>query len=77
MRRVRRTLPVLAALACAFAGDAAGAAARNTPGVFDYYVLVLSWVPSYCQSEGTGAERPSMRGSAARPLPAAWAVAAI
>ena len=53
MRRVKRTLPVLAALAYVFAGAAAGAAARNTAGVFDYYALVLSWVPSYCQSEGT------------------------
>ena len=53
MRRVKRTLPVLAALAYVFAGAEAGAAARNTAGVFDYYALVLSWVPSYCQSEGT------------------------
>jgi ribonuclease T2 len=25
---------------------------RNTPGEFDYYVLVLSWSPSYCRTEG-------------------------
>jgi ribonuclease T2 len=30
----------------------ARAAARNTPGEFDYYVLVLGWAPSYCLSEG-------------------------
>src|SRR4029079_4578372 len=24
----------------------------NTPGEFDYYVLVLGWAPSYCLSEG-------------------------
>jgi ribonuclease T2 len=52
MRRFKGTLPVLAALAYVFAGAAAGAAARNTPGEFDYYALVLSWVPSYCKSEG-------------------------
>ena len=38
-------------------GSAARASAarvppRNTPGAFDYYVLVLSWSPSYCRSEG-------------------------
>ena len=25
---------------------------RNTPGEFDYYVLVLGWAPSYCLTEG-------------------------
>jgi ribonuclease T2 len=52
MQRVKRALPVLAALAYLFAGAAAGEAARNTPGVFDYYALVLSWIPSYCRNEG-------------------------
>ena len=32
-------------------GDA-GASERNKPGAFDYYVLVLSWMPTYCRSEG-------------------------
>ncbi len=27
-------------------------AERNTPGAFDYYVLVLTWMPSYCRDEG-------------------------
>jgi ribonuclease T2 len=29
----------------------AWSAERNKPGAFDYYVLVLSWMPSYCRSE--------------------------
>jgi ribonuclease T2 len=69
MRRIRRALPVLAALAHAFAGDAAGAAERGTAGVFDYYVLVLSWTPSYCRAAGRvrqdgqceGSQRPAFR----------------
>jgi ribonuclease T2 len=34
------------------AGGTAGAAETGTAGVFDYYVLVLSWTPSYCRTEG-------------------------
>ena len=30
----------------------AQALGRNTPGEFDYYVLVLGWAPSYCLTEG-------------------------
>lgn len=30
----------------------AWSAERNKAGAFDYYVLVLSWMPSYCRSEG-------------------------
>ncbi|MEZ5838933.1 MAG: ribonuclease T2 [Hyphomicrobiales bacterium] len=31
--------------------------ADNTPGAFDYYVLALSWSPSYCEAEGEKADR--------------------
>jgi ribonuclease T2 len=34
------------------ANSEARAFERNTPGEFDYYVLVLGWAPSYCLSEG-------------------------
>jgi ribonuclease T2 len=37
----------LAAFACA-----AGAAAQDRPGDFDYYVLALSWSPAWCATEG-------------------------
>jgi ribonuclease T2 len=43
------------ALALAFLSAASGASAdRNTPGAFDYYVLVLTWMPSYCRDESKG-----------------------
>ncbi len=29
----------------------------NVSGDFDYFVLSLSWSPSYCEAEGTGADR--------------------
>lgn len=31
--------------------------ADNTPGAFDFYVLSLSWSPSYCEAEGKKADR--------------------
>ena len=31
--------------------------ADGRPGVFDYYVLSLSWSPSYCEAEGKRADR--------------------
>ncbi|MDO5630677.1 MAG: ribonuclease T2 [Paracoccus sp. (in: a-proteobacteria)] len=40
-------------VALAFAGVLAGpAAARDVAGQFDYYVLALSWSPSWCASTG-------------------------
>lgn len=41
---------VLAALLLAVL--AAGPARADTPGDFDFYVLSLSWSPSYCEAEG-------------------------
>jgi hypothetical protein len=35
----------------------AQALGRNTPGEFDYYVLVLGWTPSYCLTERLRAAR--------------------
>src|ERR1700738_4539531 len=60
-RLVRTTLFLisLAALA-AFSGTASAQARRqNTPGEFDFYVLSLSWSPSFCE----GAEE---RGNSGR-----------
>lgn len=34
----------------------------NVPGDFDYYVLALSWSPSYCEAEGTTADRLQCAG---------------
>jgi ribonuclease T2 len=37
----------------------------KAPGKFDFYVLALSWSPSYCEAEGTGAS-PQQCGSGRR-----------
>ena len=47
------------------------------PGVFDYYVLVLSWMPSYCRDEGRARKDGQCEASEAARLSAAWALAAI
>jgi len=49
---VGRALTVLAIVAGVSSQGAALAGAQDQPGAFDYYVLVLSWTPSYCRSEG-------------------------
>ena len=49
---LRRVLPFAIALVLLSAAGNVSAAERNTPGAFDYYVLVLSWNPSYCRDEG-------------------------
>ncbi|MGC1504739.1 MAG: ribonuclease T2 [Sulfitobacter sp.] len=44
---------LFAGLAAAFIASASGAHAENDrPGVFDYYVLSLSWSPNWCLREG-------------------------
>lgn len=50
------------ALLAAFLG-AAGAA--GTPGKFAYYVLALSWSPTYCETDGRG--KKGLQCSGARP----------
>jgi ribonuclease T2 len=51
---VNRLRGLVAALALAFslAADSAPAQDRGEPGRFDFYVLSLSWSPSYCEAEG-------------------------
>ena len=65
MPALRRALPFLVALACLFTEGGAWSAERNKPGAFDYYVLVLSWTPSYCRGEGR--ERKDGQCETARP----------
>jgi ribonuclease T2 len=50
----RRTLLILSAIAFLLAPLRAWANQPNQPGRFDYYVLVLTWMPTYCRSEGRG-----------------------
>ncbi|KFB10517.1 ribonuclease T2 family protein [Nitratireductor basaltis] len=49
--------PLLLACAVAISGGAAEARKAEQPGNFDFYVLALSWSPSYCISEGERANR--------------------
>jgi ribonuclease T2 len=44
-----RLAVALAALSCTAGG--ANAQRQNEPGRFDFYVLTLSWSPSYCEAE--------------------------
>jgi ribonuclease T2 len=48
----------LAALALAIGFGGAALAQRNEPGVFDYYVLALSWSPTYCIEGGDKRDDP-------------------
>ena len=53
MRPCRNRFLFLAlALMALPATGAAPGAERDTPGRFDYYALVLSWIPSYCRGDG-------------------------
>ena len=54
MRLLRRTFLLLAAAVGLLGPAGAAAAAQNVPGAFDYYVLVLSWMPTHCRTEGSG-----------------------
>ena len=54
-----RKFGAIALLAAAVAGVSAIAPSRadSIPGQFDFYVLSLSWSPSYCTLEGSRADR--------------------
>jgi ribonuclease T2 len=64
--RFRLALLVLIALSALLAGGEAYAFERNKPGEFDYYVLVLSWAPSYCRGEGRARKDAQCDGSKPR-----------
>ncbi|MEM9781334.1 MAG: ribonuclease T2 [Pseudomonadota bacterium] len=50
---------VLLAMPWAAAQTGAQAQSRGTAGDFDYYVLALSWQPSWCASEGDSRDAPT------------------
>lgn len=52
VRPLRRAAAALAALLLTAAPTLA--APRDTAGVFDFWVLALSWSPSWCEAEGDG-----------------------
>ena len=49
---IRLALLLVLALLVVAIGERFATTKRNTPGEFDYYVLVLGWSPSYCANEG-------------------------
>jgi ribonuclease T2 len=50
MRFISQSLIVLALLATAASGAPAQDRRQNAPGEFDFYVLSLSWSPSFCEA---------------------------
>jgi ribonuclease T2 len=58
----------LALLALACAGGGAALAQRSAAGVFDYYLLALSWSPTYCAEAGEDRNDPQCTlGNRGRP----------
>jgi ribonuclease T2 len=49
------------------AAGSAPAKARNEAGDFDYYMLVLSWSPTYCEAQGENGRDGGQQCSGARP----------
>jgi len=66
MSRTRRVAPYVAAFvalalaagATIYKNDPSHTTHHGQPGAFDYYVLVLSWSPTYCLAEGNGRRDP-------------------
>jgi ribonuclease T2 len=52
MRPFRSMTVASAVLTVLLSASSASAFDRNRPGIFDYYVLVLGWSPTYCIIEG-------------------------
>lgn len=52
-----RALSIVLAAAIAAAASPAAAQERAAPGVFDYYLLTLSWSPTYCAAHREPAAR--------------------
>jgi len=53
----------LIAMALAIVTGANTAGGAGTPGKFDYYVVALSWSPSFCAGEGRRGKSPQCAGS--------------
>src|ERR1700732_783374 len=54
--RLRSLIITAFALSLGLATASAQDARQNEPGKFDFYVLALSWSPSYCQAAGDRAQ---------------------
>ncbi|WP_454917601.1 ribonuclease T2 family protein [Xanthobacter sediminis] len=67
----RLALGLLALLAVALAQPRPAAAEANAPGIFDFYVLSLSWSPTYCEAQG---DRAASEPQCGRQRPYAFVV---
>lgn len=61
--RPTRRLRSLPAVVCATLVFATPVWAGGVPGRFDYYVLALSWSPSFCAEEGRSRKSPQCNGA--------------
>lgn len=52
MRPLSRAVAPLFAVLLAVMGNATAALAQDRAGVFDHYVLAMSWIPAYCADDG-------------------------
>jgi ribonuclease T2 len=55
----RNAVVVLVSLGLMAGGAAAQDRRQNQPGKFDYYVLSLSWTPSFCEESGERGQSPT------------------
>ncbi|MEL6236602.1 MAG: ribonuclease T2 [Pseudomonadota bacterium] len=59
--RLTVSLVGLAGLILALVAGSAARAQKDTAGIFDYYVLALSWSPGWCLIEGDAKDAPQCR----------------
>ncbi len=63
---ISRLLAGLIGLLAATAASAQDRAIQEKPGQFDFYVLALSWNPSYCATQGANSQQCRQKRSAQR-----------
>jgi ribonuclease T2 len=67
VRLLARVVSVAVAVLLAGAGASAQDRRQNQPGQFDFYVLALSWSPSFCEAAGERGTPPQHQCGTARP----------
>jgi ribonuclease T2 len=65
--QLARTVKIALAVAIAVGTGHAALAQRSEPGQFDYYVLALSWSPTYCADGGDKRDDSQCNGRNGRP----------
>ena len=67
VRLLARAVLVAVAVLLVGAGASAQDRRQNQPGQFDFYVLALSWSPSFCEAAGERGTPPHQQCGTARP----------